>query len=79
MINPGFAGGGRPHAAQAASAGGQVTAPSHARPWGVYSGYFMDPDGHLWEVRLEPSKERVIHHLVWLHRVVPISYSRSDR
>lgn len=20
------------------------------RPWGIYSGYFADPDGHLWEV-----------------------------
>jgi uncharacterized glyoxalase superfamily protein PhnB len=22
----------------------------HDRPWGIYSGYFRDPDGHLWEV-----------------------------
>jgi len=20
------------------------------RPWGIYSGYFRDPDGHLWEI-----------------------------
>jgi catechol 2,3-dioxygenase-like lactoylglutathione lyase family enzyme len=31
-------------------AGGEITAPSHERPWGIYSGYFADPDGHLWEV-----------------------------
>src|SRR5262249_15349667 len=34
---------------QAAAAGAGVTAP-HDRPWGIYSGYFRDPDGHLWEV-----------------------------
>jgi catechol 2,3-dioxygenase-like lactoylglutathione lyase family enzyme len=33
----------------AAAAGGKVT-PAHERPWGIYSGYFRDPDGHLWEV-----------------------------
>jgi len=22
----------------------------HDRPWGIYSGYFRDPDGHLWEI-----------------------------
>jgi catechol 2,3-dioxygenase-like lactoylglutathione lyase family enzyme len=36
--------------AQAATAGGTVTAPAHMRPWGIYSGYFADPDGHLWEI-----------------------------
>lgn len=34
----------------AEAAGGHVTAPAHERPWGIYSGYFQDPDGHLWEV-----------------------------
>lgn len=34
----------------AAAAGGRVTAPAHERPWGIYSGYFADLDGHLWEV-----------------------------
>jgi hypothetical protein len=34
---------------QAAAAGAPVT-PPHDRPWGIYSGYFRDPDGHLWEV-----------------------------
>jgi predicted lactoylglutathione lyase len=23
--------------------------------WGGYSGYFADPDGHLWEVAWNPS------------------------
>jgi catechol 2,3-dioxygenase-like lactoylglutathione lyase family enzyme len=34
---------------QAAAAGAFVT-PPHDRPWGIYSGYFRDPDGHLWEI-----------------------------
>jgi catechol 2,3-dioxygenase-like lactoylglutathione lyase family enzyme len=33
-----------------ARAGGEVTAPPHERAWGIYSGYFADPDGHLWEI-----------------------------
>ena len=35
--------------AMAAAAGATVT-PAHDRPWAIYSGYFRDPDGHLWEV-----------------------------
>jgi catechol 2,3-dioxygenase-like lactoylglutathione lyase family enzyme len=35
--------------AKAAEAGASVT-PPHDRPWGIYCGYFRDPDGHLWEV-----------------------------
>ena len=31
----------------AAHAGGRVLGPAHERPWGIYSGYFADPDGHL--------------------------------
>ena len=34
---------------QVEAAGGTVTAPAHMRPFGVYSGYFTDPDGHLFE------------------------------
>jgi uncharacterized protein len=34
---------------KAASAGATVT-PGRDRPWGIYSGYFRDPDGHLWEI-----------------------------
>lgn len=36
--------------AQVEAAGGTVTAPAHMRPFGVYSGYFTDPDGHLFEI-----------------------------
>jgi predicted lactoylglutathione lyase len=36
--------------ATAERAGATVPAPPHLRPFGVYSGYFADPDGHLWEV-----------------------------
>jgi uncharacterized protein len=39
----------------AESAGAAVT-PPHDRPWGIYSGYFRDPDGHLWEVIHHPSR-----------------------
>lgn len=34
----------------AARAGARVPCPAHDRPWGIYSGYFADPDGHLWEI-----------------------------
>src|SRR5689334_5868011 len=41
--------------AQAKAAGAAVTDPPHDRPWGIYSGYFQDPDGHLWEVIWNPA------------------------
>ena len=40
---------------QAAAAGALVT-PPHDRPWGIYSGYFRDPDGHLWEIIWNPGR-----------------------
>ena len=40
---------------QAAAAGAVVT-PPHERPWGIYSGYFRDPDGHLWEIIWNPGR-----------------------
>jgi catechol 2,3-dioxygenase-like lactoylglutathione lyase family enzyme len=40
---------------RAKAAGAQVT-PAHDRPWGIYSGYFRDPDGHLWEVIWNPGR-----------------------
>lgn len=40
--------------ARAQSAGASVANPAHDRPWGIYSGYFRDPDGHLWEVIWNP-------------------------
>ena len=36
--------------AQVEAAGGTLTAPAHMRPFGVYSGYFTDPGGHLFEI-----------------------------
>ena len=40
--------------AQAQSAGATLTGPPHDRPWRIYSGYFRDPDGHLWEIIWNP-------------------------
>jgi catechol 2,3-dioxygenase-like lactoylglutathione lyase family enzyme len=40
--------------AEAAAAGATVTDAPHDRPWGIYSGYFRDPDGHLWEIIWNP-------------------------
>ncbi len=40
--------------AQAEAAGATLTDRAHDRPWGIYSGYFRDPDGHLWEVLWNP-------------------------
>jgi catechol 2,3-dioxygenase-like lactoylglutathione lyase family enzyme len=38
----------------AAAAGATITDKAHERPWGIYSGYFRDPDGHLWEIIYNP-------------------------
>ncbi len=38
----------------AESAGGRVVKPAQVTFWGGYSGYFADPDGHLWEVAHNP-------------------------
>lgn len=40
--------------AQAEAAGATLTQPPHDRPWGIYSGYFRDLDGHLWEILWNP-------------------------
>jgi uncharacterized protein len=40
--------------AQAKKAGAVVTDPPRDRFWGGYSGYFHDPDGHLWEIAWNP-------------------------
>jgi len=40
---------------KALAAGATVT-PAHDRPWGIYSGYFHDLDGHLWEVIWRPPR-----------------------
>jgi uncharacterized protein len=41
--------------AEAQAAGATVIDSPHDRPWGVYSGYFQDPDGHLWEIIYNPA------------------------
>ncbi|GAB3688313.1 VOC family protein [Salinarchaeum chitinilyticum] len=35
---------------EAVDAGGELVKPAQDTFWGGYSGYFADPDGHLWEV-----------------------------
>ena len=40
--------------AAARAAGATLTDEPHDRPWGIYSGYFRDPDGHLWEIIWNP-------------------------
>lgn len=40
--------------AEARAAGAEIVKPAHETVWGGYSGYFADPDGHLWEVAHNP-------------------------
>jgi hypothetical protein len=40
--------------AHAASVGATVLKPGTRAEWGGYSGYFADPDGHVWEVAHAP-------------------------
>jgi catechol 2,3-dioxygenase-like lactoylglutathione lyase family enzyme len=42
---------------QAGRAGARITDPARDRFWGGYSGYFQDPDGHLWEIAWNPAWE----------------------
>jgi len=42
---------------QAKSAGAVIVKQAHDTFWGGYSGYFQDPDGHLWEVVWNPQWE----------------------
>jgi len=39
---------------QALSAGARLSKAARKTSWGGYSGYFKDPDGHLWEVACNP-------------------------
>ncbi|MDR6551123.1 VOC family protein [Paenibacillus qinlingensis] len=39
---------------QARIAGATITVSPHDTFWGGYSGYFQDPDGHVWEVVWNP-------------------------
>ena len=40
--------------ARAVAAGARLAKPARDTGWGGYSGYFADPDGHLWEVAWNP-------------------------
>jgi catechol 2,3-dioxygenase-like lactoylglutathione lyase family enzyme len=40
--------------AEAAAAGARILKPAEEVFWGGYSGYFADPDGHVWEVAHNP-------------------------
>ena len=40
--------------AEAKAAGAMIPKPAEEAFWGGYSGYFADPDGHLWEVAWNP-------------------------
>ena len=39
---------------QARMAGAVIVKAAHDTFWGGYSGYFQDPDGHLWEIVWNP-------------------------
>ncbi len=39
---------------QAADAGATIVKPAGETFWGGYSGYFQDPDDHLWEIAWNP-------------------------
>ena len=43
--------------ATAEAAGARIVKPAQKVFWGGYSGYFTDPDGHLWEVAHNPFAE----------------------
>ena len=41
--------------ADASRAGANILKPAAVTFWGGYSGYFQDPDGHVWEVVWNPA------------------------
>lgn len=42
---------------QAERAGATIVKPAQKTFYGGYAGYFLDPDGHLWEVAFNPNAE----------------------
>jgi predicted lactoylglutathione lyase len=40
--------------ARVVEVGGRIVKPAERLSWGGYSGYFTDPDGHLWEIAFAP-------------------------
>jgi catechol 2,3-dioxygenase-like lactoylglutathione lyase family enzyme len=57
-----------PILAEAEAAGARILKPAADTPWGGYSGYFADPDGHLWEVAWNPDWTIAADGGVSLHR-----------
>jgi catechol 2,3-dioxygenase-like lactoylglutathione lyase family enzyme len=43
--------------AEAKAAGATLTDEPYERAWGIYSGYFRDLDGHLWEIIWNPRRD----------------------
>lgn len=41
--------------AQAQAAGASMVKAATRAEWGGYSGYFADPDGHVWEIAVNPA------------------------
>lgn len=39
---------------KAEDAGAKIVKPGQKTDWGGFSGYFSDPDGHLWEIAFNP-------------------------
>ena len=39
---------------EAVAAGARIVKAPRDTAWGGYSGYFADPDGHLWEIAWNP-------------------------
>jgi hypothetical protein len=39
---------------KAQAAGAEIVSPAAKVGWGGYTGWFRDPDGHLWEVVWNP-------------------------
>ncbi|WP_426752384.1 VOC family protein [Myxococcus sp. Y35] len=40
---------------EARAAGARILKPGQEPPWGGWSGYFADPDNHVWEVAWQPN------------------------
>src|SRR5690606_33616266 len=40
--------------AEVVAGGARLVRPARRAPWGGYSAYFADPDGHLWELAYNP-------------------------
>ena len=40
---------------KAKRAGATIVKPAHKTFWGGYSGYFQDPDNHVWDIVLNPA------------------------